>query len=173
MTLATISANASAVLLGTVGSYDTVKAQDSLGNSSIADEKMWIESILGIGVDYAKLGSSDGDSGAWEDVTDGAAGDYAFDLGMGADPAYFLVKVGGGGGTGTSNTHFLFENIANLQWAFVNTRFFGMVKIENIGIISHVGVTGPGTSVAAPAPLTIMAIGLMGMVGLHRAKKTS
>ena len=91
MTLATISLNVSAVLLGTVGSYDTVKAQDSLSNSSFAEEEMWIESILGTGVDYAKLGSSG--SGSWKDVTDGAAGDYAFDFGAGADPHITWLKL--------------------------------------------------------------------------------
>jgi hypothetical protein len=171
MTLVTISLNVSAVPIGTVGSYDAVKAQDSLGNSSIADEEAWIEGVLGEGVDYTKLGSSG--SGAWEDVVGGAAGDYAFDFGAGAGPAYYLVKVGGGKGTGTTNTHFLFENAASLQWGFVNTSFFGNVKIENIGIISHVGITGPGTSVAAPAPLVVMAIGLMGMLGLGRFRKVS
>lgn len=167
--LATLSLYASAIPIGDVGSRDSIKAQTSLSNSGFGTEKTWVESILG-DVTYNKLSGSGG--GAWQAVTGvGAkAGDYA--MNFGSSPVYFLVKTGGGGGTGVANTHFLYKNNANVQWGFINLANFGAgVSLTNIGVISHVGTTGSG-SVPAPGPLIVMAIGLTGIMGVGRFKKT-
>ncbi len=109
MVLLALSINVSAIPIATVGMKDTKIAQTSLANSGAGTEETWVESILGVPVTYTQLSGSVSDDSNWEAVTGGAAGDFAFNLG--AAPTHFLVKVGGGGGTGTSNTHFLYNNL--------------------------------------------------------------
>ncbi len=157
-----------AVPIGTVGSRDVLRAQTNLSNSGSGNEESWIESVLGKDITYSQLGGSGASS--WEAVVGGTSGDFAFNLG--AAVSHFLVKVGGGKGTGTSNTHFLFNNKNSLQWAFVNLSNFGSgVKLHNIGIISHVGTAnGDGATVPGPAPFVVMAIGLLGMLGAGRIR---
>jgi len=173
MALAIFSMNASAVLIADAGpNYDTLRGAYTLDNSGSLTEEYWIESILGEDIAYNQLDELISEGSNWEAVTDGVAGDYALDFsGIVVDPAYFLVKVGGGDGTGTDETHFLFENLESLQWGFINLGWFGdAVQLDNIGIISHVGVTG-GTSVPEPGIVGLLAIGLLGMVAVRRRMK--
>lgn len=171
MLLMAFSASTLAIPLSDVGGMDDFLSSDTLGSSGDATEKAWIESVLGFSISYSKVASSGGS--AWEAVDGGVAGDYAFDFGVGVDPAYFLVKVGGGRGTGTEDTHFLYENLADLRWGFVNLEEFGdAVKLDNIGVISHVAIADGGTSVPEPSILALLGIGLVGL-GLARSRKTS
>lgn len=173
MALAAFSVNASAVPIGITGMHDDLIGQTTLSNSGAGNEEAWIESIIGMDVTYSKFNGATSGGGNWESVSGvgSSIGDYAFDFGITVNPVYFLVKVGGGGGAGASDTHFLYENFDSLQWAFINLADFGSgVSLSNIGIISHVG-TVPGT-VPAPGPLAILAIGLV-VVGVRQLKKAS
>lgn len=167
--LAVFSANASAVLIGEVGVYDELVTSvgvmdnpDTLDNSGSGTEEAWIEDVLGMDIDYTQLAGSD--YTAWEEVDGGAVGDVAFDL-SDYDPDYFLVKVGGGGGAGTTDTHFLFENNDSRDWGYINLSVFG--DDVDFGVISHVGVTD-GQSVPEPGMLGLLAIGVLGMVVARR-----
>ena len=182
------STSAAAVTTAVAGSPDTKIAQATQGvepllpNSGAGNEEAWIESILGP-IDYTQLSELVSDSSNWAPVTDGAAGDYAFDFGAGVEPTHFLVKTGGGGGTGTDDTHYLYDNqlaIPSLQWAYLNLSDFGAgVSLTNIGVISHVGRTGGGDPPGGqppfdvPEPLTatlgLMGLGVLGMVTRRRA----
>ena len=175
MILAAFSASASSVPITDVGTIDEVIGQTTLTNSGELNEETWIESVLTalngdvlVDIAYTQLSetiSSGEILGNWETVDGGAPGDYALDFGLGIEPAYFLIKVGGGNGTLVADTHFLYENNASMQWAFLNLSDFGPdVTLTNIGVISHVG------SVPEPGMVGLLAIGLIGMVAAARRR---
>ncbi len=160
--LLVFSTSAFAVLMGVAGSVDDKIAQTTLGSSGEAVEEAWIESVLGFDITYTQLTTGGGAN--WEPVSDGAAGDYAFDFGSGVEPDHFLVKLGGGGGAGADNSHFLYDNLLTMQWAYVNLADFGSgVSLMNVGVISHVGTSDGGGSVPEPGTLLLMALGILGL----------
>ena len=177
-----LSCNASAVTIANVGNYDTLVTTtdiifanpNTLPNSGA--EEAWIEGVLGFDVTYTQLSDTDSDGDNWVSVSDGVDGDYAFDLSP-YNPEYFLVKVGGGGGTGTDETHYLFDNAVSMEWAFLNLEVFGDgVSLTNIGVVSHVGVSdgnceGPCVNtVPIPAAVWLFGSGLIGLVAVARRK---
>jgi len=174
VTIALFSVNASAYVLSEVGVHDNLLAAETLRNSGEATEEAWIEDVLGMDIDYTQFGNvSEGSN--WQSVSDGVAGDYAFEFDIGFNPEYYLLKLGGGNGTGTDYTHYLYDNLESLQYAFVNLSDFGEdVKLENIGIVSHIGSTGgcEGDCETVPEPgmVGLLAIGLLGMVARRRLK---
>ena len=170
--LSTFSVNALAIPLATVGTQDTLLASDTLKNSGFKTERDWIQDVLGVSIDYTQLSGSVSDGSNWEAVDSGVAGDYAFKFDIGFNTAYYLLKVGGGNGTGTEETHYLYNNLDSLQYAFINLSDFGAnVKLDNIGVISHGGHTGGGgTNVPEPGIVGLLAIGLLGMVARRKLK---
>src|SRR5687767_7634927 len=87
----------------TVGSTDDLLIGTVLPNSGDDDEAGWVSDILGFDVTF---GSKLEDMSLWESV-DGIPDLYAFDFSsLGSEPAYFLVKTGGGKGY-EGDTHFL------------------------------------------------------------------
>ena len=175
MALAAFSVNVSAILMDDAGGHDELLAQTSLANSGEANEEAWIESILHEDITYTQLSEDQSEGINWQSVSDGIAGDYAFDfeelLGPENLPISYVVIVGGGNGTETESTHFLYNNLESLRYAYINLSDFGEgVTLTNFGIISHAGIV-PGT-VPAPGPMAIMAIGLV-VMGVRQVKKAS
>ena len=174
--LTSFSANTSAYLLADVGpDYDSLIGQATLSNSG--SEETWVEdtltALMGSPVDitYNQLTDAVSDGSNWQSVIGGVSGDYAFDFGEGTDPDYFLVKVGGGNGTNTVDTHFLYDNEDSMRYAFVNLIDFGPdVSLTNIDVISHAG-TIDGGNVPEPGIISLLAIGLIGMGAVRRRTK--
>ena len=168
MALTSFSVNVSAYALADVGTKDALLAADTLKNSGSATEEAWIESVLGFDINYTQMSGGISEGSNWESVIGGSAGDYAFEFDIGFNPEYYLLKIGGGKGAGADETHYLYDNLESLQYAYVNLSDFGDdVKLENIGIISHIGSTGGGGGGGGNAPepsmVGLLAIGLLGM----------
>ena len=166
-TLGVFSVNASAATLAQVGEYDDLIAQTS-GINSGPEEEAFVLANTPAGTTYAQLNNSGFE--AWEVVTDGLTGDVAFLFPDGATPDFFLVKIGGGGGAGGDDTHYLFQNDPSLLWAFINLSVFGEgVDLENLEIISHVGITGGTTTVSEPGILALFGVGVL-LLGFMRRR---
>jgi len=162
-----MSTSAWSIPLSSVGSIDTLIAQTTLGNSGSGTESGWIEGVLGTTIDnYTQTQVTASD---WQKVDDAPLGTFAFELGSPLD--FYLIKIGNN--SGASSTHFLFQNIGDLNWAVVNLGLMGFntKNIENIGKFSHIG-SGPATSVPEPASLGLLGMGLVGVaVGARRRKR--
>jgi hypothetical protein len=153
----TASAPAWSIPIGAVGSADTLLASTDLGNSGEGTEASWISGVLGFAVSFAdktecEVGCS------WEAVTGGGAGLYALEL---IDtPNYFLVKTGNGSSTG--DTHFLFQNVASLDYAVFSLAQLGFGSRITISKVSHVSEFG-STPVPEPATVGLLGLGVLGL----------
>jgi hypothetical protein len=162
-----LSSPAWSIPLATVGGIDDLIGQTTLANSGAANEISWIESVLGYGIDDAAYTQTQVTAADWVGV-DNNPGTFAIGLDGPAD--WFLVKIGNN--SGSSFSHFLFDNLTSLNWAVIDLVEMGFNENNsvNIGKISHLGTAPPSTSVPEPGVLALMGLGLLGF-GLTRRRK--
>ncbi len=166
----------SAIPAGVVGFEDDLVAWDTLSPSSEANEAQWVADYLGVAVatiTYTQLADSVSEGiPNWLEVTGDSEDLWAFDLGS-VNPDLFIVKTGnnvGLAGDGSSETfsHYLFDNLASLQYGVINLNDFeaatGNITID---IVSHVGTSG-GTPVPEPGTLLLLGSGLIGLGMLRK-----
>ena len=163
------ASSAYAIPIGTVGGIDTILAQTSLSPSNPTTEGAWIASVLGVNVstiNYQQIQNSG--ASAWQQVTGGASGLWAFDFGAAGitSPLVFLVKYGN-----AVNTHVLYSNTASFQYGVID---LGAIdpRRGNITItsVSHVGTAGTA-QVPEPSSLLFLSGGAFAAASLIRRRK--
>jgi len=146
-----------------VGNVDDIIATASVGDSfldgnSPANQKIWVESVLGFEVNF-----NDKIDGAfsWTQVDDNP---NLYAQSLLTDPAYYLIKLGGGSFTG--DTHVLYENFDDLSYAVIDLGLLGQGATIDITRISHISEF----SVPEPGTLALFGLGLLGLSFVRRRK---
>ena len=168
MALLATTASASSLTLAEVGGVDTLIASADV-NSGDPNELAWISQVTGVplaNLTYSKIAASGGDK--WQPIS-GTDNLFAFDLG--SEPTWFLVKTGAGG----SFDHYLYENVADPEWAVIDFTELGFDDI-NIGKVSHVAIASDPSSeqtapVPEPASLTLLGLGLSASAAAVRRRR--
>ena len=167
------ASSAYAIPITTVGGIDTIIAQANLPNSNgspTGTEATWIASVLGVNantIGYQQLTNSGGS--AWQQVTGGAAGLWAFNFAAAGitNPLVFLVKYGN-----ATYSHVLYQNNPSSQYGVINlgaiNPLHGNVTITSV---SHVGTAGTVPQVPEPSSLLLLSGGLFAAAGLIRRRK--
>ena len=163
---------ANAITMAQVGSVDNFLGSVTLSNSGSSTEESWVSSIVGYAAQIDYRGSYNISSG-WE-LVDGPEGYWAHSLVT--NPAYYLLKLGVG--KSGADTHYLFENLVELNWAVIDfsQMLAGQQELRfNFGRISHLsefdGTDKPPTDLSEPGSLALLMIGF-GLLGLIIARKS-
>ena len=161
-----LSSAAWSIPLSTVGGVDTLLAQTSLPNSGAETEISWIEGVLGISLSNFNYTQTSVTASDFAQV-DGQDGSFAFELDAPTD--WFLIKIGSN--SGSPSTHFLYDNVFNLNYAVINLTAMGFSSKNtfNIGKISHIG-TGTAVTVPESGSLSLLAMGL-GILGFALVRR--
>ena len=164
------SSAAWAVPIATVGGLDTYLASTTLKNSGDAAESAWVSTVLGFAVTFESRTNCDC---SWQTV-DSTPDWFAFDFGSDA-PSYYLVKTGNGSTIDQdspkdgSDTHFLFQNVSELQYAVVSMTQLGFAGSIDIKKVSHITEFDGGTiRVPEPAGLAVFGLALLGVAVARR-----
>lgn len=149
-----------------VGDLDAILATTTLANSSEAAEQAWVEDMLGFAVTFEY--KNDG-AFSWS-LVDGESDIYA--QALSTDPEYFLVKLGGGNFSG--DTHILYDNAISMSYAVIDLVTLGQGETIDIFRVSHISeYDGGTTTVAEPASIALMGLGLLGMGATIRRRRKS
>lgn len=157
-----------AVPVATVGSMDSLIGSAFLSNSGDATEQAFVNGLTN--PDYILTGKYGSDEGDWEAVEDDPGGfafrftgictEDAFSNACSDAPDFYVIKLGTGGSSAGTPTHYLFRNEDSKEWAYVNLSQFPGVANMNIGRVSHLSV-GIGTvQVDVPEPATMALLGV-------------
>lgn len=172
---AMFSTAANALLITDAGGFDKFLGSATLSNSGQSEEEAWVASILGVAnSDVSMTYKDEAGVSIWTEFSDSNGDDYYYDFGVGADPEYYLLKLGNGG-KNIDHSHYLFKNEGSLQYAAVSFLEAGVnFSLKGIGIdrISHTSIFNGGTTVVSePATFGLLALGITGLVGARRRAK--
>jgi hypothetical protein len=165
-----MSTGASAIMIeGTeVGAVDTFIDSALLRPSNPATEEDWVQSVLG----DPTITFAGKTEGGFSFLNNPGESVYAFDLLN--EPDYYLLKLGQGA-TASGDSHFLFQNLADLVWAVFDLGISAIGAGDNPGIVSHIsefcidGECG-GNEVPEPGVLGLLGLGLISLVVARRRK---
>jgi len=171
-----------------VGGVDTLIASTDLENSGYATELEWVTAaLLNKRLIDAKTDITleekypDKDSiysmnwfatyATKDDITNDNQVDYTYAIDLVTDPVFFFIKIGTGKFLdGTS--HFLFQNLASLDYGVVNLANIDEIWCikRNDDVFSHVGEIGTAP-VPEPGTMLLLGAGLLGLAGFRRKMK--
>ena len=163
---------ANAITMAQLGSVDNFLGSVTLSNSGASTEESWVSSVIGYSARISYRGVYNISTG-WE-LVDGPDGYWAHRLVT--SPAHYVLKLGVG--ESGADTHYLFENLVELDWAVID--FSQMLAGQqglrfNFGRISHLsefdGTDKPPTDLSEPGSLALLMIGF-GLLGLIIARKS-
>ena len=106
-----------------------------------------------------------------DDITNDNQVDYTYAIDLVTDPVFFFIKIGTGKFLdGTS--HFLFQNLASLDYGVVNLANIDEIWCikRNDDVFSHVGEIGTAP-VPEPGTMLLLGAGLLGLAGFRRKMK--
>jgi len=148
-----------------VGGIDNIIARADLSNSGDTGESDWVQSVLGS--DWTITYTTPYSSNDW--VQTNQSGVYALELNTA--PSYFFIKTGNLKLSPTNFEHFLYQNLASLDYAVINIADWnaGTANSINIGKVSHIGEIG-STPVPEPATMLLLGSGLVGLSGFGRRR---
>lgn len=166
-----MSTGASAIMIeGTeVGAVDTFIDSALLSPSNPATEEAWVQSVLG----DPTITFAGKTEGGFSFLNNPAESVYAFDLLY--EPDYYLLKLGNTKKNGNGDSHFLFQNLADLVWAVFDLGISAIGAGDNPEKVSHIsefcidGECG-GNEVPEPGVLGLLGLGLISLVVARRRK---
>jgi hypothetical protein len=167
--------NATPILtIAEAGGFDTFLASVTLASSGQSVEEAWVASVLNVDLNDISLSFKDSNGATpWQKLSDGDEDEYYYDFGANTDPEYFLVKLGNGGNN-INHSHYLFQNVGDLQYAVVRFLDAGVdFSLSGIGIdrISHTsefsyddsGITTNSFPAPEPSSIALLALGALGI----------
>ena len=163
---------ANAITMAQLGAVDNFLGSVTLSKSGTSTEESWVSSVVGYAARIDYRGNYNISHG-WE-LVDGPEGYWASSLIT--NPAYYVLKLGVG--NSGADTHYLFENLVELDWAVVDFSLMlaGQQDLRfNFGRISHLsefdGTDKPPTDLSEPGSLALLMIGF-GLLGSIIARKS-
>ena len=160
--------SAQALTITDVGGLDNLEGRAELGNSGFATEEAWIADVLSLDpslVSLNKIEYNDNADQFWTQTTDDSEVWYQE---VDELVSFFMIKTGKSGSY--DDTHFLFSNVGNLEYAVFDQIQLGFEGKGDIEFISHVMVGASFENVPEPSILTLMGLGLFGL-GFARRRK--
>lgn len=162
-----------------VGGLDNIIGSADLGNSGYQSELQWTQNLLsslygGDLSDYWFPENSDINGWSGFTLVDGEDPNnpdvYGLDFAQYLTnyPAFYFIKYGDGGIPGL-NSHQMYENIVELQWAVISLNAVSTALNFDIQRVSHIQGT-QGQPVPEPTTMLLLGSGLIGLAGLGRKK---
>jgi hypothetical protein len=168
------------------GSVDSLIGYGRTSSDDLSTELGFLNYFAGTNYSVASSEKICNSSAECDAIIFGTDSVGAYAIGLPDDPAYYLVKTGAGSGLSRSASpygcngsdqsggndcdHFVFQNLASLDWGvfnFASMGFSGSIKsIQKIGHIDQFG--GDPTSVPEPGTISLLGGGLLGFAMLRR-----